>query len=73
MGLPISCPFADSVMIDLESEAISKLNFVPLFDCRFVDDSLLIILQDRVKHTLDTFNYIHKKYSLRTSSKIKVR
>ena len=56
MGSPVSLPFADMVMIDLEIECIAKLDFNPLFLFRYVDDIVCCILRDKLDEMLVVFN-----------------
>ena len=51
MGSPISPILADIVMADLDIKCLKKLNFVPLFYFRYVDDLLLCIPEDKIDYT----------------------
>ena len=56
MGSPVSPPFADMVMIDLEMQCISKLDFEPLFLLRYVDDIVCCIPRVKLEQMLNVFN-----------------
>ena len=56
MGSSISPVFSDMVMIDLELECIAKLDFIPLFFLRYVDDVITCIPNDKLDQMLHIFN-----------------
>jgi len=61
MGSPLSPIIADLVLRDIETKAISKLNFeLPLY-YRYVDDILLAASKDQLDAILDTFNSFHQR------------
>ena len=58
MGSAISPIIADIIMDDIETEALSLLDFMPAFYFRFVDDIISCIYKDKINHMVHTFNNI---------------
>ena len=60
MGSPISPSLADFVMEDLETDIFKRIEFdIP--DFRYVDDTFLLILKDKIHYILTMFNSYHKR------------
>ena len=61
MGFAISSLLADMVMNDLEVTCLNKLKFKPSLYLRYVDDVILCIPKDKIKHVLEVFNCYQQK------------
>ena len=59
MGSAISPLIADLVMEDVEIEALSKLDYPPIFYLRYVDDILTCIPNNKLSQTVNVFNNIN--------------
>lgn len=66
MGSPISPVLANMVMELLETEVLKKLNFVPVFYTRYVDDIILCIPTNRIEDTVTEFNKFHHRLQFTT-------
>ena len=57
----ISPMLAEIVMEDLERSVFERLGFVLPFYFRYVDDTLLCVLLDKLQIVIDTFNDYHPR------------
>ena len=61
MGSPISPIIADIVMQDLEESCLSNFDFtIPLY-FRYVDDALILILNNKIEIVTSVFNSYHDR------------
>lgn len=74
MGASTSSVIAQLVLEDLEETIISKLDFYLLFICRYVDDCIIIIPQDKKGYMLTMFNNSHTKiqFTIETETNNKI-
>ena len=61
MGSPISPSLADFVMQDLETDIFKRIEFDISFYFRYVDDTFLLIPEDKIHYILTMFNSYHKR------------
>ena len=61
MGSPISQMLADLVLQDLEKVVLKKLSFKIHSYYRYVDDTFLIIPNNKIKDTIGNFNSYHSR------------
>ena len=61
MGSTISPMLADLVLLDLEEVVLKKLSFKIHSYCRYVDDTILIIPNNKIKDTIENFNSYHSR------------
>lgn len=63
MGSPVSPPFSEIVLRDLENECLKKLPFKVHKYYRYVDDVFCIVPKDQIDTILDVFNNYHPRLS----------
>lgn len=71
MGSPLSPIIAEIVLQDIEDKALNSLKFVPSIYYRYVDDILMIIPNNMIEHTVQSFNSLHHRiqFTLEKSDK----
>ena len=70
MGSSISLTLSDFVMQDLKTDIFKKINFnIPIY-FRYVDDTFLLISEDKVHNILTIFNSYHKRLQFTYEIKI---
>lgn len=70
MGSPISPVLANLVMESLETEVLKKLEFVPIFYTRYVDDIILCIPTNKIDDTVTEFNKFHHRLQFTTEIEV---
>lgn len=61
MGSPVSPTFAEYVMNQLEDTCLQRLDFKPVYYCRYVDDIFCIVPTNKINDMIEVFNNYHQK------------